>query len=855
MNTLYTDAHPRITAVLGPTNTGKTHFAMARLLAHRTGMIGFPLRLLARENYDRAVKEKGAAQVALITGEEKIVPPGARYFMCTVESMPVDRLVEFLAIDEIQVAADPERGHIFTERLLSARGTHETVFLGAETMRGLMKALVPGVQIETRPRLSKLTYVGGAKVHRLKPRSAVVAFSASDVYALAELVRRHRGGAAVVLGALSPRTRNAQVAMYQSGEVDYLIATDAIGMGLNMDVRHVAFAQTRKFDGRVRRNLTSAEIAQIAGRAGRHKTDGTFGTTAEARAFDPEIVDRIEAHEFDALSHVYWRNPSLRFQTLDALAASLRESPDHPGLRRVREADDERALNALAQDTAIKVLATSPGRIQLLWRVCQIPDFRKLMDDGHTALLKRLYLMLMGADPETPGTGTGKLNPDWVAGQVARIDRMDGDIHTLSARIAAIRTWTYIAHHADWLEDALAWCERTRDVEDRLSDALHDRLRLSFVDKRTAALVSGLRDQRDLLAAVRRDGVVIVEGHPVGTLEGLKFIPVEAEAGVARRAVRSAADRVLGETLSARSHQIANAPESDISIDDYLNLIWEEFPIGRLTKGRDLMRPDVRVLAESIIAPDDRDRVEVRLQAWVDQSLGTILKPLFAQTSAYSSSVRGIHYQVSEGLGNAPRVQVAPLIAALTREDRKALRQMAITLGREHVFIPKLLKPEARRWRALLWAVWTEQRGIGFLPNDGQASFSIDALMDRDRLHHLGFALCRTRAVRLDMVERIADLAWEASKKGPFQPSAAMVTALGTNAEETRLVLGQLGYRAAKPPPNTESSDPWLRRATKPARREIEAAEIQKKGQSKAKVRQMSADSPFAALAALVKDG
>src|SRR5215472_1657132 len=432
---------PRLVAVLGPTNTGKTHYAIERMLGHQTGMIGFPLRLLARENYDRVVRAKGARAVALITGEEKILPPNPAYFVCTVESMPLDRAVDFLAVDEIQLCADPERGHVFTARLLHARGLAETMFLGADTIRPLLRRLVPEAEYIARPRFSTLTYTGAKKVTRLPPRSAVVAFAVADVFELAELVRRQRGGTAVVMGALSPRARNAQIGMFQAGEVDYLVATDAIGMGLNMDVDHVAFARIAKFDGRGPRRLTASEIAQIAGRAGRHMSHGTFGTTAEQDLLDPDIVEAVETHRFDPLERLYWRNARLRFESLGALLRSLDERPRVPGLVPAREADDHLALQALAKIPDIAATASHPDAIRLLWEVCQIPDFRKVMSDTHARLLAQIYRHLVGR--------SGRLPSDWVATQVARLDRNDGDIDTLMARIAHIRTWTYIAHRPD----------------------------------------------------------------------------------------------------------------------------------------------------------------------------------------------------------------------------------------------------------------------------------------------------------------------------------------------------------------------------------------------------------------------
>src|SRR6201993_2320167 len=493
---------PRLVGALWPTNTGKNPLAIERILGYRSGMIGFPLRLLARENYDRIVKLKGSRSVALITGEEKILPTNPSYFVCTAESMPLDRQVDFLAVDEVQLCADPERGHVFTARLLHARGAHETMFLGADTIKPLMRQLVPGVKYVSRPRFSTLSYTGYKKVTRLPPRSAVVAFAIADVFSLAELIRRQRGGTAIVLGALSPRARNAQVGMFQAGEVDYLVATDAIGMGLNMDLDHVAFARTGKFDGHGPRRLTAAEIAQIAGRAGRHMSDGTFGTTAEQGPLDPAIVEAVEAHQFDPLTRLNWRNTRLRFESVGALLKSLDERSSTPGLVQAREADDHRALQALARNQEAVELAVHPGAVRLLWEVCQIPDFRKALTDGHTRLLGHCFRHLAGFEQRLPA--------DWIAGQIANLDRVDGDIDTLMARIAHIRTWTYITHRGDWVDNATVWQERAPGIEDPLSDALHDRITQRFVDRRSALLIRQLASEGELLASVSDAGEVRV---------------------------------------------------------------------------------------------------------------------------------------------------------------------------------------------------------------------------------------------------------------------------------------------------------------------------------------------------------
>jgi len=500
---------PQLKFVLGPTNTGKTFYAVDRMMGYSSGMIGFPLRLLARENYDKMVAKLGLSQVALITGEEKIIPPHARYFCCTVEAMPLSRDVDCLAVDEIQLCGDKERGHVFTDRLLHARGRHETLFLGSDTMRPILQQLYPSGEFIYRERLSRLSYAGHKKASRLPRRSALVAFSAAEVYRLAELVRRQRGGTAVVMGALSPRTRNAQVELFQNGDVDFLIATDAIGMGLNMDIGHVALADDIKFDGRSVRHLTPAEIAQIAGRAGRHTTDGTFGTTEGCSAFEQELIDAVESHRFAPVRALYWRNRSLNFNSLAGLLNSLEAAPAHSMMMRKTDGEDHLTLASMAEQDTIAKLADSPGRLRLLWDVAQIPDFRQSMTDSHLVMLSRIFTQL---------ARDGQLKKDWVASQLQHLDRLDGDIDTLMTRIAHIRTWTYITHKTGWTDEAEGWPELARAIEDRLSDELHNRLTQRFVDRRAAHLSRRLKESATLLASVRLDGSVLVEGEEVGTL-------------------------------------------------------------------------------------------------------------------------------------------------------------------------------------------------------------------------------------------------------------------------------------------------------------------------------------------------
>lgn len=700
----------RIVAVLGPTNTGKTYLAIERMLGHHSGMIGFPLRLLARENYDRVVKIKGAAKVALVTGEEKIVPPGAVYFLCTVESMPVDRPVDFLAVDEIQLCADAERGHIFTDRLLHARGRSETMFMGAETMKPMVKKLVPKASFEQRPRFSKLTYAGEKKITRLPPRSAVVAFSATEVYGMAELLRRQRGGTAVVLGALSPRTRNAQVGMFEAGEVDYLVATDAIGMGLNLNLDHVAFAKLRKFDGRVPRRLTAPEIGQIAGRAGRHMNDGTFGTTADAGPLPSELVEVVESHGFDMLQHVFWRSRDLDMSSPKALQKSLQQRPPLAEMLRVRDSEDLAALMSLSQDKEVLALATNPAAMRLLWDVCQVPDFRKILSDHHSRLLSRIYKYL--------ASDRARLPDDWVAAQIQRIDRVDGDIESLVSRIADIRTWTYIAHRGDWLEDAAGWQQKARAIEDRLSDALHDRLTQRFVDKR-AMVLARRKEGEEPLAAIVASGEVVVEGEVLGRIRGFRFDLDETIEPDHARASLAAVRRVLAGEIPQRILRFEQDNDGSFLLDREGTLTWRGAPVGRVVRGDSVLTPGVEVAASDYLDGPGRERLRQRLIAWLNRHLRAQLKPLFGLSAAeLSGSARGIAYQTIESLGLLPRHVVARQIADLSKADRKALSELGLRIGRESIFMPALLNPKTANLRAVLWATFAGVEMADLLATD-----------------------------------------------------------------------------------------------------------------------------------------
>ncbi|MEQ8396466.1 DEAD/DEAH box helicase [Thalassobaculum sp.] len=782
----------QVTAVLGPTNTGKTHLAIERMLGHESGMIGFPLRLLARENYDRVVAAKGARAVALITGEEKIVPAEARYFVCTVESMPLDREVAFLAVDEIQLAGDPERGHVFTDRLMHARGAEETMFLGADTIRPLLQRLVPEARVETRPRLSKLTYAGPCKITRLPRRSAIVAFSAADVYALAEIVRRQRGGAAVVMGALSPRTRNAQVKLFQEGEVDYLIATDAIGMGLNMDVDHVAFAEDAKFDGRMPRKLTPAELAQIAGRAGRHMNDGSFGVTMDCRPLDDEIVSAIEEHRFEPVRQLHWRNADLSFATVRDLLRTLDERPPHDFLIRKRDADDQRALETLSRMPEVTDRTTASSRIRLLWDVCQIPDFQKTMSESHARLLVQVFTHLT--------EGSERLPSAWVDEQMDRFDRTDGDIDTLAGRIAHVRTWTYITNRGEWIDDPFDRQQRARAIEDRLSDALHDRLTQRFVDRRAATLSRRLQDDDvELIAAVAADGAVLVEGHRVGHLEGLDFIAEVTDAADAK-AVLTTARRVLPPEIARRVARIDEADDAAITLDGRGRFLWEGSVIAYLVAGDAIWRPEIRVTRNEMIGPAQRDRLLARVQAWFERHQEAAAPRLLQlQRADLEGPARGIAFQVLEGLGGAPASAVETLVKDLDDDGRKTLARVGIRLGTESLYVPELLKPRAVRLRGLLWSAARGNHPVEGPPPEGRVQAARAEATPADYDAALGYARLGGRAVRVDMVERLAALVRRVGREGPFAISAEMLSLAGVDAETFAAMLGDLGCQPAPP--------------------------------------------------------
>jgi len=798
---------PQVTAVLGPTNTGKTYLAIERLLAHGSGMIGFPLRLLARENYDRAVALKGARQVALITGEEKIIPVHAKYFFCTVESMPVNRPVDFMAIDEIQICADPDRGHIFTDRLLHARGGQETMFMGSEAIRPILKKLVPGIEFITRPRFSTLSYAGSRKIVRLPPRSAVVGFSAADVYAVAELIRRQRGGAAIVMGALSPRTRNAQVEMFQNGDVDYLVATDAIGMGLNMDVDHVAFAALKKFDGTFRRDLRPEELAQIAGRAGRHMSDGTFGVTGDANEIDLDIIEQIENHRFNPIKQIQWRNSSLDFRTFENLIGTLSVRPEEAGLVKMRQANDEKLLVQLARESAVRDRLINPDQIRMLWDVCQIPDFRKQVTGGHTRLLSHIYQSL---------SDSGRLDPVWMAKEVMRVDQVDGGIESLVDRIANIRIWTYISHRADWLSDPESWQARTRDVENRLSDALHERLTQRFVDQRTAVLVRKLKDKEILQSAVNQEGDVMVEGHFVGRIEGFKFVPDATDRDVAGRTVTAAAYKALANDVQRRAGALLTADKAALELRADGKILWLNAELGfelgqaiaTLVPGSDALKPKVKLLSSDLLEGPVRAKIEKHLQAWLDvyveKNIGPLLK---ARDRDLTGAVRGLVFQLIEGGGVLNKRQSTKQLKALEKRDYGALHHLGIKIGRREVFFPALLRPKPAGLSALLWAIKNEINPLPKLPPPGRVSLPFEDAIPFEFMQAAGFRRAGALFVRIDILERVLGMLKLRHAKGPFAADAELLNLLGCSAEDAVGVFASLGYEKQKMPKTASEAE------------------------------------------------
>lgn len=819
-----------VKAILGPTNTGKTYYAMDRMLAHSSGIIGFPLRLLARENYDKAVSQVGRSQVALVTGEEKIIPPYAKYFCCTVESMPLNREFSFVCVDEIQLAADPDRGYIFTDRILHSRGLKETVLLGAETIRPLLQKILPDIIIDTRPRLSTLSYIGVKKLTRLKPRSTIVAFSVPEVYKIAELIRTKKGGAAIVMGALSPRTRNSQVDLYQNGQVDYLIATDAIGMGLNMDIDHVAFASDSKFDGNIPRYLTPPEIAQIAGRAGRSTRNGTFGVIDESLKFDEETIEQVESHSFFPLKNLWWRNTDLNFGSVNKLIKSLDKAPPFNFMRKKVGALDAICLTHLSQIDTIKAKIENEENLSLLWNICQIPDFSNTLSGMHFNLLEKTFELLLSR---------GKLDNEWIKSQITRLDRYDGEIDTLLNRIANVRTWTFITNRSNWLDETEYWQDQAKTIEDKLSDELHERLTQRFVDKKIVVLNKTLKEFNNLEAIVRIDGKVFVEGEEVGTLKGFNFIPTLSD-GENAAPILSAARKTLPKEISRRVKELLMSDNAAFKFDNDGNILWQSNIIASLVNGENIYSPKININSSELLSDEQIKQIQLRIIEAVEGNIKSILSeainlkdPSFQniekkyfnnnqneEKSAekeklpiinLSGKALGIAYEVYEGLGSAKTSSLSMSINTLSDEEKTQLAKLGLRLGVETIYLPNLLKPSAIKLRALLWSVFYQNFPDHGTPPDGRVSVVMQPEANHDFLRAIGFVPLGDLALRADIAERLSALIRLEARSGRFRITDAMLSIAGSTKIQMEKILYELNYiKVGEEPSNLADQIPIL---------------------------------------------
>ncbi len=795
----------QLKAVLGPTNTGKTHYAMERMLAHKSGMIGFPLRLLARENYEKAVKIVGKSKVALITGEEKIIPENAKFFCCTVESMPINKNVAFLSVDEIQLAGDQERGYIFTDRLLNARGIEETIFLGSNTIENLIKFLLPKCKIETRPRLSSLTYAGVKKITRLKPRSAIVTFSIQEIYKIAELIRSYKGGAAVVMGALSPRTRNSQVDLYQTGQVDYLIATDAIGMGLNLDIDHVAFASNSKFDGNTSRYLYPNEIAQIAGRAGRFSKNGTFGVISEDLVFEKSEIQMVESHDFPSLQKIWWRNPNLDMNSVKALINSLDAPSPSKFLRKKSNAIDLISLNKMLDLDVIKKNQTNKEIVSLLWEICKVPDFGNIFSDRHIQLLYKLFEFLL----------RGKIDNNWIKLQIDNLNRIDGDIDTLLNRISNIRTWTYITNKNKWVKEPDFWQNKTKLIEDKLSDELHERLTKRFVDKKIVILTKKISENSSLEATVKFDGKVIVEGQEVGVLKSFDFKPDVENADHYSRILK-AARKGLQKQLEIRVKEFINSSENALKLDNLGNILWMENSIAKLAKGIDIYNPKILMNDLDMLSLDQKRKVEEKCNNSIKKLISLVLNEcirfkelnlvnqflverMYEEKekikSIITSKIKVIIFNVYEGLGCAETKKIPFSLKQLNDSERKILAKLGLRIGTEMIYLPNLLKPKAISLRSILWSVYNNNFPEEGPPKPGRVICNLCQSVPNDYFKLIGYMPFKSIALRVDILERLSAIIRNEAKKVRFKINEDMLSIAGATKDQVKEILFTLGYK------------------------------------------------------------
>ena len=784
----------KITAVLGPTNTGKTYLAIETMLSFDSGMIGFPLRLLAREVYDKIIEKISIDKVALITGEEKIIPANAKYFLCTVESMPINKHLDFVGIDEIQMCADHERGHIFTDRLLNLRGEKLTMLMGSSTIKSIVNKLDEDTEFINRERLSQLSYVGHKKISRINRKTAIIAFSTEEVYAIAELVRRQKGGAAIVMGSLSPKTRNAQVQLYQSGDVDFLVATDAIGMGINMDLENVFFSNLKKFDGRKLRRLNMSEIGQIAGRAGRYLNDGNFGITGDCKEISAEEVELLENHKFEEIKMLFWRNSNLNFNNALSLIKSLEEKPNRDWLRKIHECGDEKLLKYFLKDMDGHNIKNNQETLELLWECCQIPDFVKKTYGNHLEVVSKVFSFLNGKD--------GKITNDYMRLQLIKLDKLEGNVDSLSNRIANVRTWSYVSNKINWVESQSYWIEKTKLLEDRLSDRLHEELTKTFIDKRASVLARGLKQDIEFKTEIMEDNKVIIDEQFIGDLKGLRF-EIDLKAGALETDIKSlkkAARQTVGPELQKRIQSIIDT--GLIEIKDDFKIYWKNFPIAKLIAGKDYLNPDIFLIVDDILENDDKQKLSEFIGNWIKEKIKLVLKSLIdlKNLKESNSSIKALAYQLYENNGVIKREVVAEYLKKLGQDERKILRDLGVKFGRYHVFLFRLLKPEAVSLRTLLWKNFN-QKNLNLTPPTFGLNFLDDKnIRDKHFMLLCGFENFDNYYVRIDILERLFVLIINASpeKDKEIKLVPEMLNLLGCSKENFKKLIEKMNYKTVE---------------------------------------------------------
>ena len=782
----------KITAVLGPTNTGKTYLAIETMLSFESGMIGFPLRLLAREVYDKIIKKIDLTKVALITGEEKIIPSNAKYYLCTVESMPIDKNLEFVAIDEIQMCSDFERGHIFTDRLLNLRGEKLTMLLGSSTMKKIISNLNADIEFINKERLSKLTYVGHKKISRIDRKSAIIAFSTEEVYAIAELIRRQKGGAAIVMGSLSPKTRNAQVALYQSGDVDFLVATDAIGMGINMDLDHVFFSNLKKFDGKKLRKLNSSEIGQIAGRAGRYLNDGSFGITGDCSEINSEEVESLETHKFEEIRTIFWRNPNLNFNNANSLLISLDKKPNEEWLRRIHECEDEKVLKHFLKDLDKYKIKNNSKELVLLWECCQIPDFVKKTYGHHLEVVSKVFEFLTSSK--------GQITNTYMKEQLSYLDKLDGNVDSISNRIANVRTWSYVSNKVNWVENQDYWVERTKSLEDKLSDRLHEELTKSFIDKRASILARGLKQDALFDTKIIDNRKVVIDDQFIGELKGLK-LDLDLKVGALDTDIKSlkkAARQSISPELQNRIKKIIN--NDLIELKEDFKIYWGEFPIAKLLPGKDYLKPEFNLIIDDMIDTSEQKKLQIFLEKWINKKINLILKSLIdlKNYKDNKSNIRALAYQLYENNGVIKREDVIDYTKALDQKERKILRDIGVKFGRYHIYLHKLLKPEAVSLRLILWKNF-HQKYFDFKP----PTFGLNFLESKKSLNKNFMLICGFEKfdnffVRIDILERlfIQIINSNAEGKNEIMLVPEMLNLLGCSEDNFVKLIKTMNYKS-----------------------------------------------------------